>query len=129
MEETINISGDSLFSNEAKINNLNRNDFEKLFRMALGNNFFNFDGKIYQQTDAVPISSSLGRSLANAFLCFHEQIWLNDCPEDFKPVYYRRYVDDIVALFRSQGHLKKFTNYLNSKHKNIKFTYEQESNN
>ena len=44
LEETINISCDSLFSNEIKINNFSRNDFEKLFRMALQNNF-NFDGK------------------------------------------------------------------------------------
>ena len=129
LEETINISCDSLFSNEAKINNFNRNDFEKLFRMALQNNFFNFDGKIYKQTDGVAMGSPLGPSLANPFLCFHEQIWLNDCPEDFKPVYYRRYVDDIFTLFRSPDHLEKFANYLNSKHKIIKFTYEKESNN
>ena len=55
--------------------------------MALQNNFFNFDGKIYKQTDGVAMGSLLGPSLANAFLCFHEQIWLSDCPEDFKPVY------------------------------------------
>ena len=129
LEETINISCDSLFSNEAKTNNFNRNDFGKLFRMTLQNNFFDFDGKIYKQTDAVSMGSPLGPSLANAFLCFHEQIWLNACPEDFKPVYYRRYVNDIFALFRSPDHLEKFTDYLNSKHKNIKFTYEKESNN
>ena len=129
LEETINISCDSLFSNEAKINNFNRNDFERVFRMALQNNFFNFEGKNYKQTDGVAMGSLLGPSLANAFLCFHEQIWLNDCPEDFKLVYYRRYVDGIFALFRSPDHLEKFTNYLNSKHKNIKFTYEKESNN
>ena len=129
LEETINISCDSLFSNEGKINNFNRDDFEKLFRMALQNNFFNFDGKICKQTDGVAMGSPLSPSLANAFLCFHEQIWLNDCSEDFKSVYYRRYVDDIFALFRSPDHLEKFTNYLNSKHKNIKFTYEKESNN
>ena len=129
LEETINISCDSLFSNEAKINNFNRNDFEKLFRMALQNNFFNFDGKIYKQTDGVAMGSPLGSSLANAFLSFHEQIWLNDCPENFKTAYYRSYVDDIFVLFRSPDHLEKFTNYLNSKHKNIKFTYEKESNN
>ena len=82
--------------------------------MALENNF-NVDGKIYKQTNAVGMDSTLGTNLANAFLCFHEQIWLNDCPEDFKPVYYRRYyrryVDDIFALFRSPEHLEKFTNY------------------
>ena len=98
-EETINISCDSLFSNKAKINNFNRNDFEKLFRMALQNNFFNFDGKIYKQADGVAMGSPLGPSLANAFLCFPEQIWLNNCPEDFKPVHYRRYVDDISVSF------------------------------
>ena len=93
--------------------------------MALENNF-NFEGKIYKETDAVGMNSPLGTNLANAFLCFHEQVWLNDCPEDFKPVYYRRYVDDIFALFCSPDHLEKFTNYLNSKHKNIKFTYERQ---
>ena len=129
LEETINISCDSLFINEAKINNFSRNNFEKLFRMALQNNFFNFDGKIYKQTDGVAMGTPLGANLANAFLCFHEQIWLNGCPEDFKPVHYRRYVDDIFALFRSPDRLEKLTNYLNSKHKNIKFTYEKESNN
>ena len=112
LEETINISCDSLFGNETKINNFSRNDFEKLLRMALQNNFFNFDYKIYKQTDGIVMGSPLGPSLANAFLCFHEQIWFNDCPEDFKPVYYRSYVDDIFALSRLPDHLEKF--YLNS---------------
>ena len=38
-------------------------------------------------------------------------------------------MDDIFALFHSPDYLEKFTNYLNSKHKNIKFTYEKENNN
>ena len=46
LEETINISCDSLFGNEAKINNFSWNDFEKLLRTAIQNEFFNFDGKI-----------------------------------------------------------------------------------
>ena len=72
LEETINISCDSLFGSKAKINNFSRNAFEKLLRMALQNNFFNFDGEIYKQTDGVAMGSLLGPSLANAFLCFHE---------------------------------------------------------
>ena len=62
----------------------------------------------------VAMASPLGPSLANAFLCFHEQIWLNDCPEDFKPVYYKRYVDDIFSLFHSPNHFEKFTNYFST---------------
>ena len=88
-----------------------------------------FDGKIYKETDGVAMNSPVGSSSANAFLCFYEEIWLSDCPEDFKRVYDRRYVDEIFALLRSPDHLEKFTNYLNSKHKNIKFTYDPESNN
>ena len=95
-EKTIIVCCDSLFSNDAKINNINRIDFEKLLRAALQNNFFSFEGKIYKQIDGVAMGSPLGPTFANAFLCFHEQIWL----DEFKPVYYRRYVDDIFVLFR-----------------------------
>ena len=106
-EETINISCDSLFGNEARINNFNRNDFEKLLKIALQNNFSNFDNKIYKLNDGAAMVSRLDLALANAFLCFHKQMWLNDSPEDFKPVYYRRYVEDIFTLFRSPDHLAK----------------------
>ena len=47
------------------------------------------------------MTSFLGPSLANAFLAYHEHIWLNDCPNEFKSVYYKRYEDDIFFLFRS----------------------------
>ena len=67
LEETINDSSDPLFGNEVKINHFNRNDFEKLLRMALQNNFLNFDGKIYKQTDGVEMGSPLAPSLANTF--------------------------------------------------------------
>ena len=115
LEGNINISSDYLFANEARINNFSTNDFEKPLRMGLQNNFFHFDSQTYKQTVGVAMSSPLGHSLANVFLCFHEQIWLNDCPEDLKPVYYRRFVDDIFVLCRLPDYLEKFTNYLNSK--------------
>ena len=122
LEETISVCCDFSFSNNAKVNNINRIDFDKLLRAALQNNFFNFKGKIYKQIDGVAMGSLLGPTLANLFSCFHEQIWLNECPDEFKLVYYRRYVDDIFVLFRSPDHLEKFKNYLNSKHRNIRFT-------
>ena len=49
----------------------------------------------------VAMGSPLGPSLAKAFLAHYEQIWLNDFRDEFKPVYYKRYVDDIFVLFRS----------------------------
>ena len=98
---------DSLFSNDTKVNNINRIDFEKLLRAVLQNKF-TFDGKIYKQIDRVAMGSPLGPTLANSFLCFHEQIWLDKCPDELKTVYYRRCVDDIFILFRSPDHHEKF---------------------
>ena len=40
LEGTISVCCDSLFSNDTKVNNINRIDFEKLLRTALQNNFF-----------------------------------------------------------------------------------------
>ena len=71
------------------------------------------------------MGSTLGPSLANTFLAYYKQIWLNDCPDEFKPVYYIKYVDDIFVLFWSPHHLEKFNDYLNTKHANIKFTSEK----
>ena len=70
----------------------------------------------------------MGPSLAKTFLAHYEQIWVKDCPDEFKPVYYKRYVDDIFVLFRSPHHLEKFNEYLNTKHAYIKFTSEKEVN-
>ena len=75
------------------------------------------------------MGSLLGPTLANIFLCFHEQIWLDNCPVEFKPVIYRRFVDDTFLLFRSKEHIEKFRLYLNCQHPNIKFTSEIEENN
>ena len=71
----------------------------------------------------------LGPSLVNAFLSFHECNWLNDCPPSFRPVHYRRYVDDTFLLFKDSEHIPTFLDYLNSQHKNIKFTWEIEKDN
>ena len=72
------------------------------------------------------MGSPLGPTLSNVFLCHYEKLWLNECLSQFKPVVYKRYVDDIFVLFKSKEHLKLFVNYMNSKHKNIKFAFETE---
>ena len=90
--------------------------------------FFIFDGKFYEQCDAVVMGSPVGPTLANVFMCHFENIWLENCPSHFKPIVYRRFVDDTFVLFRSKDHVEKFRNYLNKQHKNIKFTSEIEEN-
>ena len=75
------------------------------------------------------MGSPLGPTLANIFLCFHETLWLQDCPKEFKPIKYNRYVDDCLLVFKSKEHVSRFLDYLNNKHKNISFTSECEQSN
>ena len=81
-----------------------------------------FNNKYYKQVDGV----AMGPALANIFLCSFESKWLRDCPNDFKPVFYRCYIDDIFVLFSSPDHADKFREYLSSKHPNIKVSIEKE---
>ena len=88
----------------------------KIFKSCSTKQLFQLQMKIYKQIDGVAMGSHLGATLANAFLCFHEQTWLNEHPDEFKLVYYRRYVDEIFVLLHSPVSLEKFQNYLHSKH-------------
>ena len=53
----------------------------------------------YQQIDGAAMRCPLVPTLKNAFLGFHEQIWLNECPDEFKSVYYRRCVMTFLFCF------------------------------
>ena len=75
------------------------------------------------------MGSPLGLTLANAFLVHFEKNWLQNCPSDFKPHYYRRYVDDIFVLFTSPKYLDTFRKFLNGRHASMSFTTEREKQN
>ena len=68
----------------------------------------------------------LGPTFANIFMSYNEKEWLNDCPYNFKPFLYRRFVDDTFFLFREPSDVNLFLEYINGKHPNIKFTMDQE---
>ena len=55
-----------------------------------------------------------------------ENKWLRDCSNDFKPVFCRRYINDMFVLFSSPDHAAGFREYLSSKYPNIKFSVEKE---
>ena len=73
------------------------------------------------------MGSPLGLTLTNIFL-YHKSNWLKDCPKNFKPVYYKRYLDDIFVLFNKPEHALFVLEFLNKKHKNMKFSIEIEIN-
>ena len=41
-------------------------------------------------------------------MSFYEVKWLEQCSKEFKPVFYRRYVDDFFVLFKLAEHILKF---------------------
>ena len=129
-KETIKNCVNNLFSNNFYSGKLSRKDFYELLRLETTESSFISDNKLYKQIDGVAMGSPLGPTLATAFLCHFEKNWLNECPSQFKPVVYKRYVDDIFVLFKSKEHLKLFVSYMNLKYKNIKFIFEAvDSNN
>ena len=75
------------------------------------------------------MGSSLGPTLDNMFLCDFKEQWISNCPINYKPISYRRYVDDKFLLSSSELYVNKFLNYVSSKHRNIKFTVKREENN
>ena len=93
--------------------------------MATKESLFMFNGSYYKQVDGVAMGSPLGQTLANAFMCHYEKVWLEECPSEFKPTFYRRYVDDIFVTFSSSSHVEPFFRYLNSRHNIISFTREE----
>ena len=128
LQETISICIDQLFTNTDLIFNLTRDIFQQLLTHAVRNTFFIFNGTLYEQTEGLGMGLPLGPTFANIFMGYWERIWLRDCPLVFKPIFYRRYIDDTFLLFKDKSHVTQFLNYLNSKHCSIKFTHECESN-
>ena len=106
-----------------------RDAFKELLELATLDNHFFFNTVIYKQIDGVAMGSPLGPTLANVFMCHMEKKWLQACPSHFKPILYRRYVDDTFLLFTEESHIDLFLQFLNSQHRNISFTCDKEVNN
>ena len=83
-----------------------------------------FKKRYYKQVDGVAMGSPLGQP--HIFICSFGSKWLRNYANDFKPVFYRRYIYDIFVLFSSPDHADKFREYLLSKHPNIKFSIQKE---
>ena len=59
---------------------------------------------------------------------YHEKDWIEKA-QVAKPTFYKRYVEDIFAVFQSDLDAETFHTYLSTKQKNIKFTYEKQIEN
>ena len=92
----------------------------------LPNNQFSHLIKKCIQIDGVATGFPLAPILTNIFLWHHEENWLDICHIEFKPNFYRMYVDDIFVFFKSPQSSHSFRYYMSYKHQDIIFNVEHE---
>ena len=102
--------------------------FRKRLCKRVRNCHFFFRNCLYEHVDGAAMGSPLGPLFTNIFIAFHGHSWLANCSSDFKPLFFRRHIDDCSVIFRSRDHVRPFLYYLNSLHPNITFTVELENN-
>ena len=117
LDETTDIIVNKCFSNTFRFHGFTQQQFTDLLTTTVKNYHFLFEGKFIIK-GMVLTWSLLGSVFANIFLSFHERTWLADCSHTFKPMFYRRYVDDCFLIFQSKEQVIPFLDYLNSKHLN-----------
>lgn len=81
---------------------------------------------MYRQTDGVAMGSPLGPLLANVFVGSLEQKLFD---QHGGPLLYKRYVDDVFAIFNCKSQCYDFLRRINHLHSSIQFTCEEEMNN
>lgn len=128
LKETCNIAINRLYNADNEVP-FAKKTFSKLLDIASSESVFLFNSKVYKQIDGCSMGGALSPTLANIFLGHHEEIWLRNCPLEFRPLFFRRYVDDCFLIFRNREQIPMFLQYLNCKHPNIQFTCEIENNN
>ncbi len=87
---------------------------------------FLFKGKFDDEVDGFAMGCPLVPVLANLLIGHHEKIWIEQYSGP-NALIFRRYVDDIFALFNNENEDVSFLYYLNTRHSNIKFTLEKEA--
>ena len=129
LQETIDLCVQKLFEDKNYIDGLPKDLFREMLTATMTESFILFDNKYYEQLNGVAMGSPLAPTFGNIFLCVHKILWLEKCPPEFRPVTYKRYVDDTSLLFQNINQIEKFKYYLNLQHANINYTSETEMNN
>ena len=129
LDETIDICLELLFNKKRKVKGMLKKHVIEILTHAVKSSKFTFNDVYYKQVDRLAMGSPFGPTLANLFLVYYESKWLENCSQQFKPQFYHRYVDDVFVMFKKRDHVKKFLRYINSRHRDIKFTCEEEKDN
>ena len=116
IKETTEIILNGLYNDDNGFRGLSRERFQKLINLIVEDNYFLFNGKLRKQIDGLAMGNPISATFANIFMSHHEKQWLANCPREFKPIIYRRYVDDTFMIFEKEEQINLFYEYLNKQH-------------
>ena len=95
----------------------------KIIEHVLQNNIFEFNGEYFKQLKGTAMGTPMAPTIANLFMGTLEKKLLNDSPWQIDIDSWRRFIDDILILWRhGKENLEKFIEWLNNQHDSIKFT-------
>lgn len=112
LKEIIDICINNFFQTDETIQGFSKENLKKMLDMSVQNCHFILNNV---QRDGVDI----GPTLANVFLCHHEDNWFSNCPSHIKPSYYKRFVDDTFLIFKSLTYVSELLSYHHSQHPNM----------
>lgn len=125
LDECLKVIDECIKSGKVEVT-IDRQLLLDLLSICVKNVQFLFNGSYYLQTDGVAMGSPLGPILANIFVGYIES-QVDDAIKE-NAWFYRRYVDDILVIAKSEHNITKLHEKLNSANNNIRFTIELENN-
>ena len=102
---------------------------DTLLRMIISNlayqvlteNFFNFNGQLYEQTQGTAMGTRMAPNYAIIFMHYLETNFLSHYPK--QPKLWLIFIDDIIMIWQvGRLELEEFLEALNNHHQKIKFT-------
>ncbi len=89
--------------------------------------YFKFENTTYKQLKGVPMGSPVSVAIAEIFMHMIETAALTTCSAPSKPVFYGRYIDDIIHVTRTEEEFDQFHHHINNNNGGpLEFTTEKE---
>ena len=98
----------------------------EMIELCLKDSYFQFEDCYYQQIFGIPMGSCLSPILAGLFL-EHVESEILPLYAGPQPLFWKRYVDDVLCLVPKDFKLESYLHFLNSIYPSLKFTYEWET--
>ena len=129
VHQTIDILTENIFQSQNLFHGFNKKQLIDFLKITASDTYFFFNKTLYKQIEGLSMGNPCAPTLANIFLCYIEERMFGQCPDDIKPLFYKRYLDDTFVVFQSEAQAERFHSYINTIHANIQFTMEKEVNN